>query len=51
MNLSQLWASSTVKYLATGMDRTRRYQVEVTNDSDMFYDQSQTVVFDTPPCD
>jgi hypothetical protein len=51
-NASSRWVGlNTVKYLATGMDRTRTYQVEVTNDSDMFYDQSQIVVFDTPPCD
>jgi hypothetical protein len=50
-NGSSRWVGlNTVKYLATGMNRTRTYQVEVTNDSGLYYDMSQIVVFDTPPC-
>ena len=37
---------NTVKFLATDMNQTRTYHVEVINDSDLWYDQNQIVVFD-----
>jgi len=49
-NGSSHWVGlNTIKFLATGLDRTRAYQVQVTNEANLFYDQSRIVVIDTPP--
>jgi hypothetical protein len=49
VGLSRWVGLNTIKYLATGLDRTRTYHVEVINDSDLYYDQSQIVILDTLP--
>ena len=36
-------------FLATGLDRTQTYQIEMTNDFPGWLDVSRVVVFDTPP--
>jgi hypothetical protein len=51
-NASSRWVGlGMVKYLATGMNRSKTYQVSVTNNSppDLWFDISQVVVLDTPP--
>ena len=50
-NGSSRWVGlNTITFLATGMNKTQTYQVELTNDSDLFYDQSDIVVYQTSPC-
>jgi len=50
-NASSRWVGlNTIKFLATGLDRTRTYQVRLVNNANSFYDQSQIVIIDTPPC-
>jgi hypothetical protein len=49
-NGSSQWVGlNMVKYIVTGLDRTETYQVVVTNDSGLYYDMSQIVVFDAIP--
>jgi hypothetical protein len=50
-NGSSRWAGlNTTLYLATGMDRSQTYQVQLTNNSPgLWVDLSEIVVFDTPP--
>jgi len=49
-NGSSHWVGlNTLKFLATGLDRTRTYQVRLTNEANLYYDQSQIVIIDTPP--
>ena len=50
-NGSSRWVGlNTLKFLATGLDRTRTYHVQVTNQANLYYDQSQIVMLDIPPC-
>jgi hypothetical protein len=51
-NASSHWSTSspdTIKFLATGLNRSGTYHVEVVNDSEMLYDQTQIIVFDAQP--
>jgi hypothetical protein len=50
-NGSSSWVGlNTILYLATGLDRSQTYQIEMKNDSpDMALDLSSIVVLDTPP--
>jgi hypothetical protein len=50
-NGSSRWIGlDTMLYLATGLDRSKKYQVEMTNDSpNRWLDISRVVVLDTPP--
>ena len=49
-NGSSRWIGlDTTLYLATGLNRSQTYQVEMMNDSPGWLDISRIVVFDTPP--
>jgi hypothetical protein len=50
-NGSSSWVGlNTILYLATGLNRSQTYQIEMKNDSpDMALDLSSIVVLDTPP--
>jgi hypothetical protein len=50
-NSSSRWIGlGSLLYLESGMDRSKTYQVQLTNNSpDQWLDVSQVVVFDTPP--
>jgi hypothetical protein len=49
-NGSSRWIGlNTIKYMVTGLNRARTYHVELINDSDLWYDQSQVVFLDATP--
>ncbi|KAI0929294.1 hypothetical protein AcW1_006277 [Taiwanofungus camphoratus] len=49
-NASSHWMElDQIKCLVTGMNRSLTYRVDVTNESDNFFDFANLVVFDTPP--
>jgi hypothetical protein len=50
-NGSSSWVGlDTMLYLATGLDRSQTYHIEMKNDSpNLALDLSRIVVFDTPP--